>query len=338
MTQMQSRRIALIAMLAAVEVVILGMGVYVLSGHGLFNWTGRASFAPAPTALRARPIAPVAAGSTPAVYIDDPESRVTVTPSNDGLVHVQDRTHFNGFTWGGNSQHVPPLTVARSADGVRIVRPSYHVGFFGFISNSDQRIDVQVPSGSNVEIARCSGADVTGITNGVSATSIDGSIGITDARGNVHAHSDDGHVAVQRVQGDTFDVSSDDGSLRLTDITANALSARTSDGSIRARGIALNGSAPHATMHSGDGSVRVEGAFPGSGVYEISSNDGRIDLALASGSNATIDAHTGDGSLTLDGQTYDGGNRQSLRVGDGSSTFHVSSGDGSIHVTTNGAL
>lgn len=338
MMQMQSRRFALIAMLAAVEVVILGMATFVLSGHSLWSWPGNAGYSPAQTAAGTHPIAPLAAGNAPAVYIDDPQSRVMVSPSTDGLVHVQDRTHFSGLAWGVGGAHIPPVTVTRTAAGVRIVRPSYHLGFFGFVTNGDQRIDVQVPSGSSVQIAHCSGAGVNGITNGVSVTSIDGSIAIADSSGNVSAHSDDGRVELRRVRGSTLDISSDDGSLHLTDVAANALTARTGDGSIHAQGITLNGSAPRATVHSGDGSVRVDGIFPGSGTYEISSGDGSIGLALASGSNATIAAHTDDGSMTLDGQSFhdDGSNQQALRVGDGSSSLRVSSGDGSIHITTNG--
>jgi len=339
MMQMQSRRFALIAMLAAVEVVILGMAAFVLSGHSLWNWTRSTGYSPAQTVSSAHPIAPLAAGNAPAVYIDDPQSRVTVSPSSDGLVHVQDRTHFSGLTWGSDAAHIPALTVTRSADGVRIIRPSYHLGFFGFFMNDERGIDVQVPSGSSVQIAHCSGADVNGITNGVSAASIDGSISIADSSGNVSAHSNDGRVEVRRVHGGTLEISSDDGSLHLADVTANALMANTGDGSIHAQGIVLHGSSPRATVHSGDGSVRVDGLFPGSGTYEISSGDGSIGLALASGSNATIAAHTDDGSMTLDGQSFhnDGGNQQTLRVGDGSSSLRVSSGDGSIHITTNGA-
>ncbi len=335
---MQSRRFALIAMLAAVEVAILGMAAFTLSGHSLWNWTGSVSYSPIQTLGGAHPIAPLAAGNAPAVYIDDPQSRVTVSPSTDGLVHVQDRTHFSGLAWGVGAAHIPPVTVTRTAAGVRIVRPSYHLGFIGFVTNGDRRIDVQVPSGSSVQIARCSGAGVTGITNGVIATSIDGSISIADSSGNVSAHSDDGRIEVRRVRGASLDISSDDGSLHLTDVTANALTARTGDGSIHAQGVTLNGPAPRATVHTGDGSVRVDGTFPGSGTYEISSGDGSIGLALASGSNATIAAHTDDGSMTLDGQSFhnDGG-QQTLRVGDGSSSLRVSSGDGSIHITTNGA-
>ncbi len=339
MMQMQSRRFALIAMLAAVEVVILGMAAFVLSGHSLWNWTGSAGYTPPQTASGAHPIAPLAAGNAPAVYIDDPQSHVTVSPSADGLIHVQDRTHVGGLTWGGDAGHIPALTVTRTADGVRIVRPSYHLGFFGLFVDDEREIAVQLPSGSSVQIARCSGADVNGVKNGVSATSVDGSISIADSSGSVSAHSNDGRVELRRVRGNTLEISSDDGSLRLADVTANALTARTGDGSIHAQGIVLNGSAPRATVHSGDGSVRVDGLFPGSGTYTISSGDGSIGLALASGSNATIAAHTDDGSMTLDGQSFhnDGGNQQTLRVGDGSSSLNVSSGDGSIHITTNGA-
>src|SRR5579871_2540346 len=108
-------RATVVAMLVAAQIAIVGMAIYAVGG-------GRTSFA---AGLRsadfsATPIAPLAAGTTPHVVIDDPHSRVIVGTSADELVHVRDLTSIRGAVF--SSGPYPHLTAARTADGVRIAR------------------------------------------------------------------------------------------------------------------------------------------------------------------------------------------------------------------------
>jgi len=303
---MNSPRVALIALLIAVEVVIAGMILYAL--HGPRFAAGHSSaFTPAV-------VMPLAAGFSPHVYISDRESGVTVNTSSDGLVHVVDETSITGPMWG---TPIAQLKVSRSDDGVRIERRGDDSSrtVFGF---SREHIEVSVPAHATIEIAQCSGADVSGVENDVTVASQDGHIALTGVRGNVSAHSDDG-------------------SIRLNDVTANLLDARTDDGSIRANAITIAGTSPHALFHSKDGSVEVNGSFAPSGSYEVSSNDGHIKLGLAPGADMTIDASTGDGHVVVDGRSYDEDGPQTVRLGSGSATMRVATDDGSVHISTNGA-
>jgi len=308
---MNSPRVALIALLIAVEVVIAGMILYALHGprHSLFA-AGMHSSAFTPAVVM-----PLAAGFSPHVYISDRDSGVTVNTSTDGLVHVVDETNVSGTMWG---TPIAQLKVSRSDDGVRIERPDNDsdVSVFGFLR---RHIEVSVPAHATIEIARCSGADVSNVQNDVTVASQDGHVALTGVRGNVSAQSDDG-------------------SIRLNDVTANLLDARTDDGTIRAAGIAIAGTSPHALFHSKDGSVEVNGAFAPGGSYEVSSNDGHVSIGIAPGADMTIDASTGDGHIVVDGHRYDEDGPQTVRLGSGSATMRVATDDGSVHISTNGAI
>jgi DUF4097 and DUF4098 domain-containing protein YvlB len=304
-------RSSLVAMLVAVEVVIVGIALYVVGGvaHG-----HRVDFA-------AKSIAPVDAGTAPRVAVDDVDSRVIVAASNDGLVHVKDLTSAHG-TFFNDRATVAQLDVKRTSDGVSISRPESNgvhlqLGWF------ERRIEVEVPPGSHVDVARCAGAEISGIVGGVAVTSQDGRIKLADLRGSVRAHSDDGSIYASRVRGDDLALQSNDGRLSLVDVSASSLDAQTKSGSIEARDLEIaGGTQPRAVLHTGDGSIRV---------------------ALAPRADLTVDASTGDGSVSVDGQSYrdtGGGDaaQHTVRLGSGSGNLQLSSDDGSIHIVTNGAV
>jgi hypothetical protein len=296
-------------MLIAAEVLVVGMAICAVGRGGTSFAAGLHQ-----VDFTAAPIVPIAAGASPHVVIDDPASRVIVTPSSDQLIHVTDLTQIRGAIF--TSRRYPHLEVTRTPDGVRIVRPNANhlsLDLFGF---SIQRIEVEVPENARLEIAQCSGADVRGVTGGVSARSVDGRIGLTDLRGSIDAHSDDGSITATNVQADTLAVASSDGRLTFDGVSATTLSATTRDGRITAQHLSV---ANDATLETDDGSVR---------------------LALAPGANLTIDASTRDGSIAVDGATYAGDEAvaRTIRVGAGTGRMTLTTGDGSIHINTNGEL
>jgi Putative adhesin len=295
-------------MLVAAEVVIAGMAIYAIGGHGASFAAGmhRVDFA-------ATPIAPVAAGTAPHVVIDDVNSRVGVGVSSDGLVHVSDLTRIHGgvFSTGKYAQ----LRVTRTPDGVRIERPGAQRStldfFFGF---SRQAIEVDVPSGARVEIARSAGADVRGVAGGVSVHSLDGHVTLTDLQGPVDARSDDGYLDATNVRGDRLALESMDGHLELHDVSVASLSATTHDGRVEANGLSVTGA---ATLQTDDGSVRVR---------------------LAPNADLTIDASTRDGRISVDGNSLDGDDsaQRTIRLGAGTGQMKLATADGSIRIFTNG--
>jgi len=284
-------RASIVAMLIAVEVVIVGIALYAVRGAAAMH---HADFAPKTFAL-------LNVGAAPQVDIDDADSHVDVSVSSDGLVHVRDLTRVSG-TFFGTPSSVAKLQVERTAGGVSVQRAAssdeLHVGF----DWSEHRIEVEIPDGSHVRIARCSGASVSGISGGVTVASQDGRITLADLRGSV-------------------DASSDDGSIRASSIRGDNVTLQTKDGSIDVRGLEIADGARRGVLHTSDGTIRV---------------------ALEPNADLTVDASTNDGHIEVDGNPVNSGDSDSaqhtIRLGNGSGSLQLSSGDGSIHILTNGAV
>ncbi len=290
-------RTSVIAILVAAEIAILGLAAFSVRGAasgGVLGGGGTgANFV-------AQSFAPVAAGTTPRVTIDDPNSGVTIGVSEDGLVHVKDDTSFSGATL--RSPHgYPQLTVTQDVNGVHISRPAYHEGWAMFIgfSNSRQHFEVQVPAAAAVIVNACDNAEVSDLKNGVTIKALDGHVELTHVEGAIVAHTDDGRITADGVTSPSLDLSSNDGRIEVRNFTAVA-----------------------------------------GGKYDVATRDGRIDVGFARGSDVTVDASTNDGSVRVDGvrQHGDDGAQQRIRVGNGGSAMRVHSDNGSITITTNGAI
>lgn len=286
-------RTSVIAVLVAAEAAILGLAAYSIRGAvpgDVFAGGGNGS------AFVAKTFAPIAAGATPRVTIDDPNSGVTIGVSDDGLVHVKDDTFFSGVTLRGPRDY-PQLTVTQDVSGVHISRPVHHEGWSMFIgfSNSRQHFEVQVPANASVSVDECANAEVSDLKNGATIKALDGRIELTHVQGAIVAHTDDGHILAEDVTSPSLNLSSNDGWIELRNFTAAA-----------------------------------------DGKYDLTTSDGHIVVALARGSDVTVDASTNDGSLRVDGVRHrgDDGAQQTVRVGNGASAMRVHSDDGSITITT----
>lgn len=301
-------RLSVVAMLVAAEVLVVGMAIYVVGGGGRSFAAGmhRSDFT-------AAAIAPIAAGAAPHVVIDDPESRVRVEVSSDQLVHVRDLTQIHGWLLSGGAY--PKLAVSRTSDGVRIERPGAASGGISLFAFSTQAIEVDVPQSARLEIARCAGADVRGLTSDVSVHSVDGHVTLTDLQGSADVRSDDGYLAATNVRGDRLTLDSMDGHIALQDVAVASLSATTRDGRILADGLDVTQS---ATLQTDDGSIRVR---------------------LPAGANLTVDASARDGRISVDGNSlsHDEDSAQhTIRLGAGNAQMKLATADGSIRIFTNG--
>lgn len=267
---MRYSRTGIVAVLLAAEVFIGGAILWALSGG---HMTAQAQ---GMDVNRMSEQARLDAGASPHVLIDDPDTRIVVTASTDGKVHVTDHKHLMGWFLGPRAD--VPLTIERTPDGVAIRRAGdgpRGVAFFGF---DFQRTEVAVPANSSLDIQHCGGASIAG------------------------------------VQASGVKIACGDGSLHFDDVQSPAIDAVTSDGSIRASNLRV-------------GSGRLQ------------SSDGSIRVALAD-ANLTVHAQTGDGSIRINGariaQDGDSG-ATTYQFGTGGGSLQVSTQDGSIHITSNGA-
>lgn len=309
-------RTGVIAMLLAAEVLIVGIGALALGGsmHGLRAQAAglhSEQFVPLPFAA-------TDAGPTPHVQISDPDSKVVVTASGDGRVHVTDFTRVSGLVWG--SVQLVAAHMVRTGDGVRIERAPEKSNMTFSFGDITQRIEVAVPPGSILDVERCSGASVASLSGSVRVRSQDGRITASDLRGDLDALSNDGSLEIRNVHAASVALQSLDGHLRLDDVTATKLLATTDDGSIRADGLVLSG-------------INANG--------RIRTNDGSVRLHFSDAGNANVHAHTADGHIVINGQSSrgsdDGADTRDV-LGNASGALEVWTRSGAITMTTNGAL
>ncbi len=166
----------------------------------------------------------------------------------------------------------------------------------------------------------------------VTASSGDGSITASGVAGTVSLKSGDGSIKAADLTGDVT-IHTGDGSIEAENVTG-ALNMSTGDGSM-----SISGAPKSLKAHSGDGSVHVDvasAARPGED-WDISTGDGSVTVALPSGFNAQLDAHTGDGDISADefGLHPSNDSKNDLRgvIGSGGPTLRIRSGDGSIHLS-----
>ena len=282
---MRYSRTGIVAVLVAAEIFIGGAILwFVRGGHG---WSAQASGLHQ-VSEHGMTFDPIDAGSSPHVSIDDPDSRIVVTPSNDGKVHVSDGWSASGWMFGPPKD--VPLNVSRTADGVAISRGSggFHIGFF--ISDTE-RTNVALPPGARLDIRRCAGADVSGLTGAVAVRSVDGAIHLSGIRAQaLQVSSSDGDLRFEDVQAPSIDASTNDGSISASDLRVGGGTIRSLDGGIRlaladanvtvhARtqdgSVRFNGNSVHSEDDSAGGDYRVG---TGSGSLQVSTSDGSIHI------------------------------------------------------------
>ncbi len=289
-------RVPLIAMLVAIEVVIVGVAVYMFSGHGGTIFAGGNGFhsvdVKAPGA-----IAPIAVGNSPRIVVDDSDDRVYVTVSNDRQVHVIDEHSYHGTIFG--QSHVEPLKVERTSGGVSISRASGSGSSWSIGNlNETNRIDVQVPADSVLAFNSCMGADITGVQGGVTAHAAGGSIQLNNVAGPIDLRDDDEFIAAHNVSGDTFNAHATEGRIELDGVTSTKIIASSNEGRIIAaipagtNAVVTARTADGHIVHDGTRVSRDDDSDVSTQTFTLGSGSGSISLTTDDG-NITISTNGG---------------------------------------------
>ncbi len=180
------------------------------------------------------------------------------------------------------------------------------------IGQRGAHLDVQVPSGSSVEIDASNGpVEVDGAFEVSRVKASNGAIHVADARGALTIDSSNGRTQVDRHAG------------RLT--------VRGSNGAIDVTG--HEGGA--VTLHTSNGAVRYEGTIEPSGDSQLETSNGAIEVVVQGPASFILDAATSNGGVTsrfalLDGTKGDA--RLTGRVGDGAARLVLRASNGAIEV------
>ena len=267
-------------------------------------------------------------GSAPQVIFDDEDAPVRFEAWDRSVVEIDDRRFSPAVVLVGKSA---PLQIDHTGDVVRITRPDgdsvVRVG--GVAGNG---VVVHVPRASRVQIADAASADVQGLAGSLDAKIADGSIRAKDVRGAIQIADDDGSVELDDVDATALAVHTGDGNVAARGVRAESLDLRSGDGTLDLSDIAVAGSAPHATIESGDGAVRFAGSLAPNGRYVIASDDGAVSVALPRDADLAVGITTNDGELsTLDGITVSEINgKRVATLGSGRGALDVRTDDGGV--------
>jgi hypothetical protein len=244
-----------------------------------------------------------AAGLTPHVVVDVSDVPVTVRAGTLPAVHVVGTVRRSGFRHAQDGL----IAVAQTGDGVRVTATDTSDVRGSF----ERTLLLTVPPGALVEIASAGAVSATGLRAKLVAHVGDGAIRVSNQRGDVDLMTGSGNVELVDVQADAIVAHSADGDLKLTAVGADHVDAHTKSGDIAATDLRA-----------------VYGA--------LVTMNGAVGVTFAATSDANVNLHTGDGSITGAGataETTDSAHSASLRLGSARGSFSVSTDSGSITIS-----
>lgn len=256
----------------------------------------------------------VTVGDHPHVVIDASDFAVEVVVGKDNEVVFDDLSEHSGVIIAGD-RHVE---VNQTDDGVRI---SAHESSSITIGVSDHHLRIVVPRSTKVEIADCASAS------------------IADLDGEIHAHSGNGRVSLDRITGDVVDIEAGNGRVEAKDVRTNSFTVHASNGRIIAQNIVLNGDEPTLEVVASNGKVEFGGTLPAGGTYSMESSNGSVNVALAEKSDTTVTATSSNGAVRAGSgvSLREDGDSRITTFGAGSGALSLSAPNGSITISrTNG--
>ncbi|MCU1382669.1 MAG: hypothetical protein JWL71_1366 [Acidobacteria bacterium] len=310
-------RSTLVGALVVTELVILAAAGQAISGGGpayasgptpgththfgfVFHNSERSHEAAAVTANLDRTFA---AGLTPHVVVDVSDVPVTVQTGTVPAVHVVGTVSRSRFRHADDGL----IAAVQTADGVRVT-----AGDTSELRGSFERtLRVTVPAGASVEIASGGALQASGL-RGKLIVRGDGAIHVSNQRGDVDVMTSSGDVELVDVQADAIVAHSGDGELKFTSVGAGHIDAHTKSGDIAASGLRA-----------------VDGA--------LVTMDGAVGVMFAADSDANVNLHTDDGSITgadaASSESAGSGQSRTVRLGSAHGSFSVSTGSGSITIS-----
>ena len=243
-----------------------------------------------------------AAGLTPHVVVDVRDVPVTVQTGTLPAVHVVGTVRRSGFRHAEDGA----ITAVQTADGVRVT-----AGDTSDVHGSFERtLKVTVPAGASVEIASGGAVQASGL-GGKLIARVDDAIHVSNQRGDVDVMTSSGDVELVDVQANAIVAHSGEGKLKFTSVGAEHVDAHTKSGDIAA-----------ADLRAVDGALVTM--------------DGAVSVIFAANSDANVNLHTDDGSITGAGaaaDTSDSAETRTMRLGSARGSFTVSTSSGTITVS-----
>ncbi len=287
-------RVALVAVLALVEVAIASETVVAVRGDQPARWSMHANGyrVDGPNLAEGGPHRLFDAGSHPALTVDIGNADLTIRAGTAAQFDaaVSKSTAFGIF------RARAPITAEVDGDTLRIATSAEHSWSMG----DDRMVTLIVPAQTRVTVASAGHTRATGLLAEASFNSANGNVTVEDYRAPaLHVESSNGRIALIRVAAARLDVSASDGriegsALQVRDGSVESsndrvtlefaagsdsiVTAQTSNGNIHLSGIPGAASA-RDNGSDNDESSRTVRIGPGNGRFDVQSSNGNIYLS-----------------------------------------------------------
>jgi DUF4097 and DUF4098 domain-containing protein YvlB len=265
----------------------------------------------------------------PTVHVHTNEGSVHVITSDTQQVEFRVKTE--GSAWGIGFNDTPHIESRQDGNLVELTMEMKNIGIG--VNTRHVLIEVRMPKNADLQLETSDGAIEIGTLNGkVKAHTSDGHVKLADINGPIDVTTSDGSVEARTLKG-TVKLHTSDGSITATGIDG-PLEASSSDGSVR-----VEGRFDSLDVHSGDGSVttQIDAGSVISSAWQVSSNDGSIEVSLPADFKTDLDVSTGDGHITFDLPVQVQGELSKRHIhgamNGGGPAFRIHSSDGSIHLS-----
>jgi DUF4097 and DUF4098 domain-containing protein YvlB len=242
---------------------------------------------------------------SPMALADDWSKTYTISGKPDLRVETSD-ANIRVDTWDKNTVevHITSNRYKFGDDGLRVIehqngdavelelRFPHHVFTVQF-GNYKVEIDVHMPRQGRVNLHTS-----------------DGSIELSNFKGDMDLESGDGHEQIESVDGN-LRARTGDGHIRAAG-RFDSLDLNTGDGRIEARILAGSTMTSSWSVHTGDGGVTVELPANFAADVDLHTNDGHINVEMP----VTVEGRMGDNNIH--GKINGGGNLLTIHTGDGS--------------------
>lgn len=251
--------------------------------------------------------------ATGTLHLTSADADVRITGSNRTDVHVKiDRTEevrgissrSRGFDVEIDNRGGDLYITERRGRGSRI-----SVGY----SRIDYDIEIELPEGASL---RVKGDDDDYLVKNVN--------------GAIQMETDDGDIELRDCNGKDFDFQLEDGDLKI-DGGQGKLYVRSDDGDIDVQ----NGKFDDVEINLEDGSIILETSISDSGIYDIRSDDARIDfVVLNGGGDFTVTKDDGSVRASSDFDTLrETDSRSELRLDGGKAEVQIRVNDGRVRLS-----
>ncbi|HKG96115.1 MAG TPA: DUF4097 family beta strand repeat-containing protein [Gemmatimonadaceae bacterium] len=202
-----------------------------------------------------------------------------------------------------------------------------------------QDYELTVPANADLGLSGTyTDVDVEGVRGAVRVETVQGDVRVRGGSGVVALKSVQGHVSLEDAKGTRVELNATNEGVRVRNVSAERLAVETVNGDI----VLDKVDSPDVEGVTVNGNIWYEGTVRDRGQYLFATHNGRVDVGVAEGTNATVSVATYGGQFSSAFPVNRGDDRRSSRrftfqLGNGSARLDLESFQGGIRLRRPGA-